>query len=174
MLTTPHSLLLIVFRCAVVYGVMLLAFRLMGKREVGQMTPFDLVLLLLVANAVQNAMVGPDNSLLGGLVAAGTLFALDLQISRFVLGHPRFRRAVLGNPSLLIRDGQIIRDNLRKEGISMDSVKAALREHGVASVGDVSMAVLEVDGSISVLKYDDVTPGHHPHRKIRFLRQPGS
>lgn len=174
MLTTPHSLLLIVVRCLVVYGVMLLAFRLMGKREVGQMTPFDLVLLLLVANAVQNAMVGPDNSLVGGLVAAATLFLIDQQISRLVLGSPRFRRAMLGNPSLLIRDGQIITDHLRKEGISMDSVKAALREHGVASVGDVSMAVLEVDGSISVLKYDDLTPGHHPHRKIRFLRQPGS
>jgi uncharacterized membrane protein YcaP (DUF421 family) len=174
MLTTPHVLLLIVVRCVVVYGVMLLAFRLMGKREVGQMTPFDLVLLLLVANAVQNAMVGPDNSLLGGVVAAATLFLLDQQISRMILGHPRFRRAVMGNPALLVRDGQIITDNLRKEGISMDSLKAALREHGVASVGDVSMAVLEVDGSISVLKYDDLTPGHHPHRKIRFLRQPGA
>lgn len=174
MLTTPHVLLLIVVRCVVVYGVMLLAFRLMGKREVGQMTPFDLVLLLLVANAVQNAMVGPDNSLLGGVVAATTLFLLDQQISRMILGHPRFRRAMMGNPALLVRDGQIITDNLRKEGISMDSLKAALREHGVASVGDVSMAVLEVDGSISVLKYDDLTPGHHPHRKIRFLRQPGA
>lgn len=174
MLTSPHVLLQIVFRSLAVYGVMLLVFRLMGKREVGQMTPFDLVLLLLVANAVQNAMVGPDTSLLGGLVAAGALFAADQIIARLLPGHPRFRKAVLGQPTLLIHDGKVVSANLQREGVTMESVKAALREHGVTSVSDVSLAVLEVDGSISVLKYDDLTPGHHPHRRIRFLRNPGA
>ncbi len=171
MWTSPHVLLEILVRCSVVYAVMLTGFRLMGKREIGQMTAFDLVLLLLISNAVQNAMTGPDTSLSGGIVAAASLFGLNLLISRYVFRHRGARRWLLGTPTLLIRRGEVIETHLKREGVTREALLAALREHGVANIGDVSLAVLEMDGSISVLKRDDIVPSQQPHRHIRFLNK---
>src|SRR5205085_6526952 len=126
-----------------------------GKREVGQMTPFDLTLLLLISNAVQNAMVGQDSSLLGGIVAAITLLTLNWLMAEVSGMNRRFRRFVQGSPTLLIHNGQLIESHLAREHVTVDEVLRALREHGVSCVADVSLAVLEVDGSISVLKYED-------------------
>ncbi len=166
-----HVLLQILVRTAVIYAVVLLGVRLSGKREVGQMTPFDLTLLLLLSNAVQNAMTGPDTSLAGGVVAALTLLGLNYLVADVSGANRRFRKLVQGQPSLLVHDGKIIEAHLAREHVSMDELERALREHGIANVHDVALAVLEVDGSISVLKYEDVKPEAAPHRRLRFLQK---
>jgi uncharacterized membrane protein YcaP (DUF421 family) len=161
-----------VARTAVVYAVVLVGIRLSGKREVGQMTPFDLTLLLLISNAVQNAMTGPDSSVAGGVVAACTLLVLNYLVVEVSGGNRRFRKFIQGQPSLLVHDGQIIASHMAKEHVSLDELQRALREHGIASYHDVALAVLEVDGSISCMKYDDIKPTastHLVHR--RFIQK---
>ena len=169
--TTGNTVLDIIARTATIYVVVLLGMRLAGKRQVGQMTPFDLVLLLLIANAVQNAMTGPDTSLLGGLIAAATLLLLNAVISRLVLRHTHFRSLVEGEPTLLIHSGRIIRSHLEHEKIGEEELRQALREHGVATVDEVQGAVLEIDGSISVIKKDEMPRTHQAHHHIRFLQR---
>ncbi len=156
-------LLSIALRTAVVYALVLIGVRLSGKREVGQMTPFDLTLLLLLSNSVQNAMTGPDNSLLGGIVAAATLLILNYLLADVSGANRRFRKLVQGQPSLLIHDGQIIPAHMAKEHVSMDELQRALREHGIADYHQVALGVLEVDGSISLLKYDEINPNANTH-----------
>ena len=164
-------ILWIVLRTAAVYGVVLLGVRLSGKREVGQMTPFDLTLLLLLSNSVQNAMTGPDNSLLGGVAAAFTLLLLNYGVAEWSGMNRRFRKLVQGSPTILVHDGQIVQAHMAREHVSPDELDRAIREHGVGHVREVAIAVLEVDGSISVLRYDDVKPSAQPHRHTRFLRK---
>ena len=167
-----HVLLIIALRTAAIYAVVLLGVRLSGKREVGQMTPFDLTLLLLISNAVQNAMTGPDTSLLGGVMAAGTLLVLNYFVADLSGVNRRFRKLIEGQPSLLIHDGQIMTVHMAKEHVSMDELERALREHGIASYHDVALAVLEVDGSISCLKYDEIKPEAQTHlARHRFLQK---
>jgi uncharacterized membrane protein YcaP (DUF421 family) len=163
MVPSAHVLLEIFLRTAAIYTVVLVGVRLSGKREVGQMTPFDLTLLLLLSNAVQNAMTGPDTSLVGGVVAAVTLLVLNYFVAQVSGGNRRFRKFVQGQPSLLVHDGEVIASHMAKENVSMDELQRALREHGVASCHDVALAVLEVDGSISCLKYDDLNPNANNH-----------
>jgi uncharacterized membrane protein YcaP (DUF421 family) len=171
MLTNWESVLQIVFRTCVIYGLVLVGIRLTGKREVGQMTPFDLTLLLLLSNAVQNAMVGQDSSLLGGAVAAIVLLALNYLLGELSGLNRRFRKLIQGEPTLLIHNGQCLQAHIAKEHISMDELNRALREHGVSNIDEVSLAVLEVDGAISVLKYDDVPEAVRPHKRLRFLHR---
>ena len=158
-----HVIVEIVLRTMVIYAVVLIGVRLSGKREVGQMTPFDLTLLLLISNSAQNAMTGPDNSLLGGIAAAFTLLILNYVVAELSGGNRRFRKLVQGQPSLLIHDGQVIAAHMAKEHVSMDELERALREHGINSYHDVALGVLEVDGSISCLKYDELNPASHNH-----------
>lgn len=168
-LTSGSTLIDIVVRTAIVYLALLLGLRLTGKRQVGQLTPFDFLLLLLLANAVQNAMTGPDTSVAGGLVAACTLFAANFLVSWVVRHSKKTEQLVEGTPTILIRHGQILTPNLVREGITREDLLRSLREHGVETVEDVRSAVLEVDGSVSVLKEDEVAPGHRPHHRIRGI-----
>src|SRR5882757_9890594 len=163
MFTNWHALPEIALRTAVVYLVVILGIRLSGKREVGQMTPFDLTLLLLLSNSVQNAMSGPDNSLLGGVVAAATLLLLNYILADVSGVNRRFRKFIQGQPSLLIHDGQIIEAHMAKEHVSMDELHRALREHGISDYHQVALGVLEVDGSISLLKYEEIKPDANTH-----------
>jgi uncharacterized membrane protein YcaP (DUF421 family) len=158
-----HVLLQIVLRTSIIYLLVLIGVRLSGKREVGQMTPFDLTLLLLLSNSVQNAMTGPDTSLAGGAVAASTLLILNYLVANVSGSNRRFRRWVEGEPSLLIHDGQVIESHMARERVSMDELNRALREHGINSCDQVALAVLEVDGSISCLKYDEIKPDANTH-----------
>jgi uncharacterized membrane protein YcaP (DUF421 family) len=158
-----HVLLQIVLRTGVIYLLVLIGVRLSGKREVGQMTPFDLTLLLLLSNSVQNAMTGPDTSLLGGAVAASTLLVLNYLVANISGGSRRFRKLVEGEPSLLVHDGKIIEPHMERERVSLDELHRALREHGINSCDQVALAVLEVDGSISCLKYDEIKPDATTH-----------
>jgi uncharacterized membrane protein YcaP (DUF421 family) len=159
----------IALRTLAVYLIILIGLRLAGKRELGQMTVFDLVVLLLIANAVQNAMVGPDTSLLGGILAAVVLLALNTIVARLRLRSPRLRRLVEGTPTLLVLHGEPIPDHLRREGIDQETLEAALREHGVEDLADVEMAVLEIDGSISVVSTSGTTK--HLRRPLKYLRR---
>lgn len=164
------SLLEIALRTAIVYLLVLAGIRLAGKREVGELTPLDLVLLLLIANAVQNAMTGPDTSVTGGLVAAATLLVVNATITRVVWRHKNIRSWVEGTPVLLIHKGKIVNENLRKEKLTREELNQALRQHGIASVAEVGLAMLEIDGSVSVLKSDELPKATQPHHRIRLTR----
>jgi uncharacterized membrane protein YcaP (DUF421 family) len=160
-------------RTAIVYLALLTGLRLMGKREIGQMTPFDLVVLLLISNAVQNAMVGPDNSVSGGLVAAAVLLVLNRGIAWLRWHVARLRPLLEGSPAVLIEDGVWRDANLRREGLTREEVEMGLREHGVERVEEVHRAVLELDGSISVVTAT-IPPQRHQRRRSKYVRHPGS
>jgi uncharacterized membrane protein YcaP (DUF421 family) len=171
MLTTWVTALQIIVRTGSVYLLVLVGVRLTGKREVGQMTPFDLTLLLLLSNSVQNAMTGPDTSLMGGAVAATVLLTLNYLVAELSGINRAFRRIVQGSPSLLIHDGQLIVEHLKKETLTIDEVMRALREHGIGSIGEVAIGVLEVDGSLSFLKKDEMPEGVRARHRTRFLKR---
>lgn len=164
-----HTLLEIALRTGVIYLLVLAGIRISGKREVGQMTPFDLTLLLLLSNSVQNAMTGPDTSLAGGAVAATTLLLLNFLVAEVSGGNRRFRKYIQGEPSLLVHDGEVNMAHMAAEHVSMDELERALREHGVGTYKQAALAVLEVDGSISVLKYDDIEPTAQTHLNRRRI-----
>lgn len=160
-----------VLRSAIVYLAIYAALRAAGKRHVGQLSIVDFVLVLLVSNAVQNAMVGSDSSLLGGIVAAMTLILVNLALTRLVVRHEGLAAFLEGEPTLLLRDGRILDGALSREGIRRAELEAAIREHGFKDPGDCRAAILEIDGSISVVGMDDpnhvrrLPPLHHHHRK---------
>ena len=158
----------ILLRTCVVYVAVLFGFRLSGKRQIGQMTPFDLVLILLIANAVQNAMVGPDTSLLGGLIAAGALLATNWAVSFVRHRSRRFREVVEGEPALLISDGKLLQSEVDRQEIDMSELEESIREHGIESIDQVKMAVLEVDGTISIVPRESQTI--RTHRRFRQRR----
>ena len=135
-----------------VYLFLLLAFRVAGKRELGQMTPFDLIVLLTISNILQNAMIGNDNSLGGGLIGALTLFVLNGLLSRATFRFPRLARVLEGEPTTLIEHGQIIEPNLRREVMTLEELQRALRKHGLDydDVPRVEHAQLELDGTVTV------------------------
>lgn len=168
MLTLAIPVWNIVLRTAVIYLVILVGLRLAGKREVGQMTVFDLVVLLLLANAVQNAMVGPDTSLTGGVLAAMVLLILNAVVARLRIRWPRLRRIIEGSPTLLVFRGEVIAEHMQREGLDQDILEAALREHGITDLSDVEMAVLEIDGSISVVPTGGTTK--RVKRPLKYLR----
>jgi uncharacterized membrane protein YcaP (DUF421 family) len=119
-----------------------------------------------------NAMTGPDTPVLGGIVAASTLLLLNYLIAELSGGNRRFRKLVQGRPSLLVHDGKIIAAHMAREHVSMDELHQSLREHGISGVNELALAVLEVDGSISCMKYDDIkltASTHLAHRK--FLKK---
>jgi uncharacterized membrane protein YcaP (DUF421 family) len=167
-LFSPGHLAEVVLRTLVIYLGLLLALRLAGKREVGQMKPFDLVTLLILSNAVQNAMVGPDTSLVGGLTAAGVILLLNFGIGFLRTRYGLAGQIFEGNPTLLVHDGQPIAEHLRAERISEGDVLQAMREHGVDDFSQVKSAVLEVDGSISVIQKDQAAMFR---TRRRFRRQ---
>jgi uncharacterized membrane protein YcaP (DUF421 family) len=171
MFTSWHTVLEIAGRTTAVYLLVLMGIRLTGKREVGQMTPFDLTLLLLLSNSVQNAMTGPDTSLVGGAAAAVVLLILNYLFAEVSGLNRRFRSVLEGSPTLLIHNGELITAHCAKEHISVDEVHRALREHGVSTIEEVSLAVLEVDGAISILKYDDVPNHIKAQKRLRFLNK---
>lgn len=156
-------------RTFVIYLVVLGGLRITGKRQLGQMTPFDLVLLLLIANAVQNAMTGPDTSLLGGILSALTLLFANQVVSRASNILPGLHAVIIGKPTTLIQGGELLKANLAHEEISEDELLAALREHGVEDVSNVAQATLEVDGSISVVLLDS-SHLRGRRRAVRFIK----
>jgi uncharacterized membrane protein YcaP (DUF421 family) len=160
----------LVLRCTVIYLVLLLGLRLFGKRTVGQFTLFDLVFILLVANAVQPAMTGPDNSLTGGVIIIAALILLNFAISYLRVRVPFINRLVEPPPVIVVKDGKWQAEVLKKEGVTDGEVMEALREHGVDSIKQVKAVTLEADGSLSVVTKDDGKGQQHRRRHVRFVR----
>ena len=141
-----------VLRATAVYAVLLVMVRLSGKRTVGQFTPFDMVLLILLGTAVQNSLIGDDISLLGGLILAGTLIFLNMAVGWLTARSPGFQRLVEGDAERIIDHGRLDARRLRRAGVSLHDLHEALRRHGLEHVDQVERAWIETDGRISLVK----------------------
>jgi uncharacterized membrane protein YcaP (DUF421 family) len=161
----------LVVRATAIYLALLVALRLFGKREVGQFTLIDLVLILLLANAVQPAMTGPDTSLTGGLVIIVTLIVVNRAIAIARAKLPFVARLVESPPTELARDGAWIPEALKREELSEDDVTMSIREHGLTDVSEVKLAVLEGDGMISIVPKDASKLEQHRRRRSRIVRR---
>lgn len=144
----------IVLRSVIVYLFIVAAIRLFGKKEIAQLSVIDLVFILLISNSVQNAMVGPSSSLESGLIAAGSVFLVNFALKNILYHSRKASEFIQGHALMLVYGGKIIKQNLEKAKISGDELDAAIREHGVKDISGVDLAVLEVDGNISVLSND--------------------
>jgi len=141
----------IIFSTLVIYLFIVIAIRLFGKKELAQLSVVDMVFILLISNAVQNAMVGSDSTLSGGLVAASTLFVMNYLFKYLQYRFPKFGKVVEGDATMLVYKGEILESHLKKAKITHEELMEAVREHGVATVKEVDLAILEIDGNISVL-----------------------
>ena len=145
-----------VLRATAIYALVMVLIRVSGKRAVGQFTPFDLVMLILVGNAVQNGINGGDNSLTGAAIMATTLIALNYGVAFLTSRSRRAERIIEGEPVVLARDGKLFEGVLRRELVSRDDFRESLRMNGIDDVAKVELALLETNGSISVVaKRDD-------------------
>jgi uncharacterized membrane protein YcaP (DUF421 family) len=140
----------LIVRSALVYLFMVIILRLTGKRQVGQLAPFDLVLLLVLSNAVQNSMNGGDNSLIGGLISATTLIALNYGVGIATFRSKKLEALVEGRPEVLIHNGKLYEEVLTRAQLTRHEVNAALRQAGCVCVEEVHTAILENNGAISV------------------------
>lgn len=143
-----------IVRSLLVFAFLVMALRLGGKRELAQINVLDLAVLLLVSNALQNAMIGSDNSLLGGVLGASTLFGANYVFVRLTYRSARARRLLEGVPRILVREGRVDDDALRREAISVSELRSVARERGFAGLEDVALMVLETDGHLAVLGPD--------------------
>ena len=150
-----HPYFEIIIRSVCVYLFILIAIRITGKNQLSQLNILDLVLILLISNAVQNAMVGNDTSLLGGLIAAASLFLINFILKTFLYKNSTARNLILDKPKILIHHGVIDKDILEHQHITLDELHEAIREHGIDSIQEVSLAVLETDGNISIISERD-------------------
>jgi uncharacterized membrane protein YcaP (DUF421 family) len=137
-------------RGLIIYTFLLIALRLTGKRQIGQLAPFDLVLLLVLSNAVQNAMNGGDNSVTGGLISATTLLVVNGLVGAVTYRSKRLESLIEGRPEIIIHDGKVFTDVMEREKLTHHEVNAALRAAGCASVNEVHYAILENTGRISI------------------------
>jgi uncharacterized membrane protein YcaP (DUF421 family) len=158
----------LVIRSVGIYFVLLLGLRLFGKREVGQFTLFDLVFVLLVANAVQPAMTGPDASLFGGVIIVVSLLTANWLVGKLD-DIPALHRVLTAPHRVLVENGKPNPEAMAKEGIVEDEIMMALREHGLASLDEVRLVVLESDGSLSVVGKDSGS-GQQRRRRSRFIK----
>jgi uncharacterized membrane protein YcaP (DUF421 family) len=152
MLKSP--LLNIVVSSGIIYIFITIAIRIFGKKELSQLSVLDLVFVLLISNAVQNAMVGSDSSLLGGIVAATTLFVLNSFFKYILFRSKRMTHLLEGEPLILVSNGKVNDKNIRKLQITFDELLETIREHGVADIREVNLAIFEVDGNISIQSND--------------------
>ncbi len=141
----------LIVRAGVVYVFLLALLRFTGKRQVGQLAPFDLVLLLVLSNAVQNSMNAGDNSLVGGLITAATLVGLNFLVGLATYRSKKLEAIVEGRPEVLIHHGKLFHDVMQRAQLTHHEVNAALRQAGCACIEDVQSAILENNGSISVI-----------------------
>jgi uncharacterized membrane protein YcaP (DUF421 family) len=147
----------LVLRPALVYLVLLVLLRLSGKRQVGQLAPFDLVLLLILSDSVQSSMIGGDESLVGGLIAAVTLVALNYGVGSLACRSRTIEVFTEGRPQVLIHRGQLDREVMRAAHLTDFELEGALRQHGCEEVREVRCAVLETNGAISVIPYEETS-----------------
>jgi uncharacterized membrane protein YcaP (DUF421 family) len=166
-----NEIFYISLRSAIVYVCIVLMIRIFGKKELSQLSVTDLVFILLISNSVQSAMVGTSTSLWGGLIAAGTLFTLNAIVKFLIFKFKPVERFLEGEPTLLVYNGRMNIENLRKEQITIEELNSSIREHGIKDLSEVDLAILEADGNISVLSenYKKKTVKKRKHHKV--LRQ---
>jgi uncharacterized membrane protein YcaP (DUF421 family) len=140
-----------ILRPIIVYVFLIVGLRLAGKRELAQLNPFDLVVLLTLSNTVQNAIIGDDNSVSGGLIGAATLLAINYLVVKFLYNHEKLNRLVEGDADILIDNGEIKQDRLKKELVTMYELEAAAHKQGFASLDEVERAILEPGGTIAFI-----------------------
>jgi uncharacterized membrane protein YcaP (DUF421 family) len=158
----------IIIRSVVVYLFMIIALRLFGKKELSQLNTADVILILLISNSVQNAMVGNNTTLLGGLAAAAVLFAMNFLLKKLMFRFKGFGSFVQEKPEILIHDGQLDFKALNKLSITHEELQEAMREHGVEHFADVKLAMLEIDGNISIISGEGkLRQTHYKRRKNR-------
>jgi uncharacterized membrane protein YcaP (DUF421 family) len=152
-------------RTLAVYTFLLVGLRLAGKRELGQLNPFDLVVLLVLSNTVQNAIIGNDNSLVGGLLGAAILLVLNYGVVKFLYRHPALDRLVEGDPDVLVRDGHIQFDRLQRELITKEQLEAAARRQGIEHLHEVKSCRLETGGALTFVPREP-TADDHRHQAL--------
>lgn len=155
----------IVLRSAAVYIFMIVALRIFGKKELSQLNTADVILILLISNSVQNAMVGSDTSLWGGLVAAGALFMINFILKKLMFRYKGLNNLLQQKPEILIHNGKLEFQTLAKLGITSDELTEAMHEHGVEFFKDVKLAMLEIDGNISIISGNENLKQSHYKRK---------
>jgi len=158
----------IAVKTAVIYGFLVAALRLLGRRTLGQMNVYDLVVIIVLANAVQNAMVGNDTSLVGGIVAAVTLLVMNRAVGALLVHSSSAERFLVGEPIVLVDHGRVVATSLKRTGITEDQIMEALREHEINDIRRARLCVLEADGTISVVPYEATV--HRSRRHYRGLR----
>ncbi len=157
----------IILRSTAVYFFMVIALRLFGKKELSQLNTADVILILLISNSVQNAMVGNDTSLWGGLAAATVLFTINFILKKLMFKYPRFSDFMQEKPEILIHNGNLDFKTLSKLNITSDELKEAMREHGIEYFKDVKLAMLEIDGNISIISGENsLRQTHYKRRRI--------
>lgn len=149
----------LVARAALVYGALLVMVRMSGKRTVGQFTPFDLLVVVLLSEGVSNALLGGEESLVGGLIVAATLLGLNAIVSRLTARSDRMRRLAEGEAVVVGRDGKVLRERLKAEHVSYEDLLQALREAD-CDIADMKLALLEADGRISILRQAEGMAAH--------------
>ncbi|MFV8269987.1 DUF421 domain-containing protein [Flavobacterium sp. GT2N3] len=158
----------IILRSAAVYFFMVIALRLFGKKELSQLNTADVILILLISNSVQNAMVGSNTSLYGGMAAASVLFFINFILKKLMYKYKRFSSFMQEKPEILIHNGNLDFKILSKLNISSDELKEAMREHGVEYFADVKLAMLEIDGNISIISgNNNLRQTHYKRKHIR-------
>jgi uncharacterized membrane protein YcaP (DUF421 family) len=164
-----HEYIRIIGSTLTIYLFIIIAIRLFGKKELAQLSVFDLVFILLISNAVQNAMVGDDTTLGGGLVAAGSLFIVNYLMKYLQYLFPSFGRLIQGEALMLVYKGKINESHLHQAKISHEELMEAVREHGISTIAEVDLAILEVDGNISVLSHQYQKKTVKPRRLQKSL-----
>lgn len=156
----------IILRSTAVYLFMVIALRVFGKKELSQLNTADVILILLISNAVQNAMIGSDSSLWGGLAAATVLFAINFIFKKVMFRYKKINDFIEEKPIILIHNGNLDFNALSKLSISNDELKEAMREHGIEHFADVKLAMLEIDGNISIISGDkNLKQTHYKRRR---------
>lgn len=151
----------IIARSSIVYIVIVVSLRILGRQHLSQLTISDFVLALLISNAVQNAMVGDDTTLIGGITAALTLIVINFILSQLIFRSTKIRKILSGEQIILIYDGVYQEENLRKVKITHDEMESILREHGAENESLIHLAILETDGSISIINSNESNPEVH-------------
>jgi len=137
-----------IIRAALVYVFLIVGLRLAGKRELAQLNPFDLVVLLTLSNTVQNAIIGDDNSVTGGLIGAAALLLINYLVIRFLFAHERIDKVVEGEPDVLIEHGRLQEDRLKKELLTRQELETAAHRQGFGDLKEIEQASIEPGGSI--------------------------
>jgi uncharacterized membrane protein YcaP (DUF421 family) len=156
----------------IVVVVLFVLFRVAGKRELSQLNVYDLAMLMALSNAVQNSMTGGLGNLPVGLATSSTVVVTSWIVSRVLARSPRLERRVMGTPSLLVLDGRVLKDHLRREEVTDDELAEACRGRGIERPSDAKMVALEVDGSISVIPYGPQHDHRDQPRRTRRNRRP--